>query len=190
MNHTAHESLGWRTPIEWLLGHTADISVLLEFIFWQPVYYLLYENGDDNPEERLGRFVGISESVGHSMTFKILSESNLIMHRASVRSAMKGGVFHNIHANRKSPNLAPKTPVVETVKESDEGDEDEPTEAIRNEIIPEIVTSAFEDDLKHGRPLPTIDIEDIVGRTFITMPDAKDHQHRATIYDVVDLGWF
>jgi len=186
MNHTAHESLGWRTPIEWLLGFTPDISVLLEFIFWQPVYYLLYDKGEDNPEERLGRFVGISENVGHSMTFKILSESNQIIHRASVRSAMKGGVFHNAHANMKSPNLAPKTPVVETVGESDQEGDREQDDTIPTGTVPEIITSAFEDDLKHGRRLPTINVEDIVGRTFITLPDNDDKQHRATIYDVVD----
>ena len=33
-NHTAIKSLGWRTPAEWLLGYTLDISVLLQFEFW------------------------------------------------------------------------------------------------------------------------------------------------------------
>ena len=33
-NHTAHERLGWRTPTEWLLGYTPDITVLLIFTFW------------------------------------------------------------------------------------------------------------------------------------------------------------
>jgi len=31
MNHTARQSLNWRTPIEWLLGYTPDITVMLIF---------------------------------------------------------------------------------------------------------------------------------------------------------------
>ena len=38
-NHTAQERLGSRTLTEWLLRFTPDISVLLIFIFWEPVYY-------------------------------------------------------------------------------------------------------------------------------------------------------
>ena len=38
-NHVAYKSLGWRTPTEWLLGYTPDISVLLQFTFYEPVYY-------------------------------------------------------------------------------------------------------------------------------------------------------
>ena len=36
-NHTAFKSLNNRTTIEWLLGYTPDISVLLQFCFWEPV---------------------------------------------------------------------------------------------------------------------------------------------------------
>ena len=39
LNHVASERLGWRTPSEWLLGSTPDITVLLYFVFFQPVYY-------------------------------------------------------------------------------------------------------------------------------------------------------
>jgi hypothetical protein len=39
INHTAVERLGWRTPMDWLLGYTPDITVLLQFYFFEPVYY-------------------------------------------------------------------------------------------------------------------------------------------------------
>jgi hypothetical protein len=38
-NHVAHESLHDRTPIEILSGSTPDNSVLLQFHFWEPIYY-------------------------------------------------------------------------------------------------------------------------------------------------------
>ena len=42
-NHTAVPSLNHRTPTEWLLGYTPDITVLLQFQFWEPVYYAKYD---------------------------------------------------------------------------------------------------------------------------------------------------
>ena len=56
------------------LRSTPDITVLLCFIFYQPVYYRSFDSEDD--QELLGRFVGIvgiAETVGHSMTFTTLS---------------------------------------------------------------------------------------------------------------------
>ena len=64
-----------------------DISPLLFFCFWQPVYFI-HDDSDfpsESTEER-GRFVGISESVRHQMTFKILSnKSSKIIHYSNVQ---------------------------------------------------------------------------------------------------------
>jgi hypothetical protein len=40
LNRIAVEGLNWRTPIEVALGDTPDISALLQFSFYEPVYYL------------------------------------------------------------------------------------------------------------------------------------------------------
>jgi hypothetical protein len=95
-NHTAVDSLGGRTPIEWLLGYTPDILVLLQFQFWEPVLYAKYEGKFPSDSTELkGRFVGIAENVGHSMTYKILTEDDKIIHQTVARSALKGGGFAN-----------------------------------------------------------------------------------------------
>ena len=61
-NHIAYRSLGWRTPAEWILGHTPDISVLLQFEFWEPAYYKkLDDKFPSDSTEQVGRFVGIAE---------------------------------------------------------------------------------------------------------------------------------
>ena len=88
-NHLAHKSLGWRTPTEWLFGFTPDTSVLLQFIFYEPVYYKRRAasfTGDS--DEVIGHFVGVSEHVGHRMTFRILTDTGHIVNKAVVRSAM------------------------------------------------------------------------------------------------------
>jgi len=58
-NHIALKSLGWKTPVEWLLGFTPDISVLLQFEFWEPIYFALFEPSfPRDSTEHVGRFVG------------------------------------------------------------------------------------------------------------------------------------
>jgi hypothetical protein len=209
-NHTAHERLGWRTPTEWLLGYTPDITVLLAFVFWEPVYYALNEASfPADTSEGLGRFVGIADTVGNAITFKILTENMKVISRSVVRTATKGGVYQNLRANAAAPTLAPKPAnvalkvdgktqpvVVETVEDGDEGDTKERsppegTPPTRPEDStgqpPESETflkSAMEDAMNSGADLPTIDIGSILGRTFITSPDADGEQKRAIIESV------
>ena len=88
-NHSAVESLGWRTPIEALTGTTPDISVLLRFHFYEKVYYKTQEPSfpSDSPES-IGYMVGIAEHVGHAMTYKVLdSETNSVLFRSELRTA-------------------------------------------------------------------------------------------------------
>ena len=61
LNHTAAETLGWITPVQSLTGQTPDISPLLRFHFWEPVYYKAGESSfPSESRERAGHFVGIS----------------------------------------------------------------------------------------------------------------------------------
>ena len=214
-NHTAHERLGGRTPTEWLLGYTPDITVLLCFVFWEPVYYAVNEGSfPSDPQEALGRFVGIADSVGAAVTFKILTEDMKVITRSVVRTATKPGAYQNIRANKRAPTLAPKegnrnlningvrqpVVVVETVEDdestngsTDESDNDESPVTNNGEkndpnIHPDaakktFLKSAMEDAVKNGHDLPTIDVADILGRTFITSPDHEGEQKRAQIED-------
>ena len=78
-NHVAPQSLNWRTPIKWLIGTTPDISNILVFIFYKPVHYTLEDTKLGKAQEAVGRFVGFSENVGHTMTFKILTNNGKIL---------------------------------------------------------------------------------------------------------------
>jgi hypothetical protein len=65
-------------PIHMSMGSTNDISPLLCFHFWVPVYYKLDDSDfPSDSREKRGHFVGISESVRHAMTFKILTDDTL-----------------------------------------------------------------------------------------------------------------
>jgi hypothetical protein len=89
LNHTVcgtHHDI----PMTRLTGSTHNISPLLRFHWWEEVYYKI----DDNPfplesREAKGHFVGISEHVGHAMTFKILTtDTKKVIHRSGVRTAL------------------------------------------------------------------------------------------------------
>ena len=89
LNHTASAVLSWRTPLERLNGTTPDISPLLCFYWWQPVYYKLDDSDFTSyTREKRGRFVGIAGHVGHSMTYKILTDdTKKVINRSNVRPA-------------------------------------------------------------------------------------------------------
>ena len=72
------------------------------------MYYPAVEPRVGDTPELLGQFVGISEHVGHAMTYLILSENDKIVSRSDVRTAVKDGVFVNNRANEQAPGLAPK----------------------------------------------------------------------------------
>ena len=90
LNHTAVASLDWRTPIQVLTGSTPDISILLRFTFWEPVYFRMDDSDFPSESRELrGHFVGFSEHVGHALTYKVLTEDTLrIVHRSAIRSAV------------------------------------------------------------------------------------------------------
>ena len=90
LNRVAMESLGWRTPMELALGGTPDLSALLQFRFYEPVYYHdPIGNKFPDTKEKIGHFVGIAENKGDELTFWILTGTGSVISRSVVRSALK-----------------------------------------------------------------------------------------------------
>ena len=82
---------GTQSPIAFSTGTINDISPILQFSFWEPVYYLADDTERHFPgmlEEKRGWYVGISESIDHSMTFIIVTDdTNNRIEKSVVRSA-------------------------------------------------------------------------------------------------------
>ena len=91
MNRTARETLNWRPPYEALYGNTPDISVILQFVFWEKCYIRSYEQGTSQSfpaesDERLVRFAGFGDGVGTNLTFKVWDEATQqLLYRSEVR---------------------------------------------------------------------------------------------------------
>jgi hypothetical protein len=77
------------TPLRQAYGTDNDISPMLYFSFYELVYYLVDETTFPSKSKELrGQWVGVSENVGHFMTYKILRDNTRrIIHRSNVRSA-------------------------------------------------------------------------------------------------------
>src|SRR5688500_9797847 len=74
LNYTANASIVNNIPIQVLTGTTPDISAFLQFDFYEQVYYKTEESHFPSMlNEKSGRFVGISEHVGHALTFMFLT---------------------------------------------------------------------------------------------------------------------
>ena len=70
-------------------GTTNDISPLLSFEFYEPIYYHM----DDTPflsvsNEYCGHWVGISENIENFMTYKVLTDDTLkVIHHLNIHLA-------------------------------------------------------------------------------------------------------
>jgi hypothetical protein len=89
LNHTVNESIGDAIPLSVLTGTTQDISALLHYDWFQPVYYREEETHFPSMAvEKYGQIVGIAENVGHALTFKVLSEdTQKILHWSVIQTA-------------------------------------------------------------------------------------------------------
>jgi hypothetical protein len=76
------------TPLRQAYCTNNDISPLLYFSFYELVYYLVDEATFPSDSKELhGRWVGVSENVGHFMTYKILTDNtHRIIHRSNICS--------------------------------------------------------------------------------------------------------
>lgn len=99
LNRTAVEQLGWQTHYEKLWGSTPDISCLLQFFFYEQVYYLDTDASFPTSTELRGHFVGVATNTGDALTFRIWTSDGTLLARSlvhptttsSLRLATPGG---------------------------------------------------------------------------------------------------
>ena len=64
------------TPLQYQQEVTPDISVYLQFTFWQPILYLDHESSWTESKERSARWVGVAHGIGDALTFWILDDQS------------------------------------------------------------------------------------------------------------------
>jgi hypothetical protein len=99
LNRLSSETLHWKTPAEVSTGQQPEISAVLAFRWFEPVYYKSYSSYfPSTSQEMLGRIVGIAEHKGVAFTFLVLDTMSLqVLSRSELRSAVTN-VSPNIRA--------------------------------------------------------------------------------------------
>ena len=87
LNHLSCEALGGKVPLGMLYGVSPDISILLLYTFYQPVFYATHNQSyPSSREERAARWVVFGEHVGDALTHKLLDDdTKKILYRSAVR---------------------------------------------------------------------------------------------------------
>ena len=111
LNHISCTVLHGKIPLFALTGLTPDISIILLFTFYKPVFYATYDqNFPSESEERAGYWVGFGKQCGDAMTHKLLDhETKKIIYRSAVRPKKSSTPNHRLapHGGEVSTSSGP-----------------------------------------------------------------------------------
>lgn len=163
MNHMACAELGYRTPIKALTGSTPNISAMLEFGFWDLVYYCLEDHGFlSESGEHLAHVVSIANNVGDALTYKLLDcETEKIIYWSTIHSA-------DI-TDEQNCRILP-----------DDGEQSADVPEIVKTVTP---TPGFSSNLKQFDPSQ---IDELIGHTYLMDPDSDDSVFCTRIVSTID----
>ena len=188
INHLAPPTLQGICPVQALEGTTPDISFLLHFSFYEPVYYRIDSSEPDlnfpsSSNEKKGYWVGFADNQGDCLTWRILTEDT---HKNIIRSGVRSALRTTANQRLASPSGEGTThpfsvPYPQQSKNSlplDPFDESTPN----FEHFVNSQSGADEDNPIH---VANIDITNLLGRSF---PEDNGEHHMAKITDIDDHG--
>ncbi len=82
---SSHFALDGRTPYEAIHGHTPDISSIVAFSFYEPVWYYDQIAEYPEPKRKLARWLGEAYNVGQAMCYWVLLKSGIPIARSTVQ---------------------------------------------------------------------------------------------------------
>ena len=191
LNHLASPTLQGICPVQALEGTTPDISFLLHFSFYEPVYYRIDSSEPDlnfpsSSNEKKGYWVGFADNQGDCLTWRILTEdTQKIIIRSGVRSALRTTTNQRLASPSGEGTTLPfPIPYPQQSKNSlplDPLDESTPN-------FEQFVNSQSGEDEDNPIPMANIDIPNLLGRSFLLPPEDNGERHMAKIIDIDDHG--
>ena len=191
LNHLASPTLQGICPVQALEGTTPDISFLLHFSFYGPVYYRIDScepdlNFPSSSNEKKGYWVGLADNQGDSLTWRILTEDTqkIIIH-SGVRSALRTTTNQRLASPSGEGTTLPfPIPYPQQSKNFLPLD---PLEA-STPNFEKFVKSQSGEDEDNPIPMANIDIPNLLGRSFLLPPEDNGERHMAKIIDIDDHG--
>ena len=85
-----HKLTWWSSSLQVLYGVTPEISIILLYTFYQPIFYATHDpHFPFDSEDRAGYWVVFAEHCGDSLTHKVLDAETLrIIDRSALRPRM------------------------------------------------------------------------------------------------------
>lgn len=157
LSHVFNDSIDG-IPLQRCTGSTPDISVFLRFHFYQKVYYRLDDSDfPTSTREALGYMVGIADTVGHALTYKILSaDTGRILMRSNLRPVTDADPNLRAAPHRGESSHVP-TPV----------------------LGPSNIAETL------WRAAPIKNYSDLQGRSFLLQPRDDGQRFRATVIEAL-----
>ena len=149
-NRTSLESLQGCTPLQRASGIVPDISSLLHYHWWQPVYYMDEDATFSYSKEKGGRWVGVAENVGDVLTWWVLTDDT---QQVIARSVLRP-------VTSDDPNLRAEPP-------PGNGELDTETEMLPDEDSPRVPISSVQDLAPQLTSLPKFSPDELMERTFL-----------------------
>ena len=181
LNHIACTALDGKIPLLALTGISPDISIILLFTFYQPVFYATYDQHcPSESEERAGYWVGFGEHCGDAMTHKILDHgTQKFIYRSAVRPKKSSTPNHRLapHGGEVSTSSDPSEDKISYGSPLQAPDSSSP-----NQKAPTIfIRSRDEENPSVSKPMPTFDPSDLIDVTFLLPPKKNGERHRAKV---------
>ena len=157
LNHLSSEALGGNVPLRMLYGVSPDISILLLYTFYQPVFYATHNQSYSSAsEERAARWVGFGEHVGDALTQKLFDDdTKKILYRSAVRPSDSADPNKRLVSDGGESSQTPK-PIV-------------------------FVRSRQDNSQSVTKPVAEYNPDDLIGRTFLLPKNEQGERLRATI---------
>ena len=191
LNHLASPTLQGICPVQALQGTTPDVSFMLHFSFYEPVYYRIDSSEPDlnfpsSSNEKKGYWVGFADNQGDSLTWRILTEDThkIIIH-SGVRSALRATTNQRLASPSGEGTTLPFP--IPYPQQSTNSLPLDPLDA-STPNFEQFVKSQSGEDEDNPIPMANIDIPNLLGRSFLLPPEDNGERHMAKIIDIDDHG--
>ena len=191
LNHLASPTLQGICPVQALQGTTPDVSFMLHFSFYEPVYYRIDSSEPDlnflsSSNEKKGYWVGFADNQGDSLTWRILTDDT---HKNIIRSGVRNALRTTTNQRLASPSGEGTTlPFpIPYPQQSTHSLPLDPLDA-STPYFEQFVKSQSGEDEDNPIPMANIDIPNLLGRSFLLPPEDNGERHMAKIIDIDDHG--
>ena len=157
LNHLSCKALDGNVPLGMLYGVSPDISIILLYTFYQPMFYATHNQSYPSvSEERAAQWVGFGEHVGDALTHKLLEDDTKeLLYRSAVRPSDSAHPKKRLVPDGGESSKTPK-PIV-------------------------FIRSRQDDSQSATKPMAEYKPDDLVGRTFLLPKNEQGERIRSTI---------